>query len=129
MGLPWVRLDANIASHDKILALLADKSPRKWQAAASYVFALGWAGAAGTDGYVPTYALGSVHGTNVTARLLCKHGLWIEGVGGWRIPNYEQRQELTIVAESKRAAAQLASRKANCARWHGPSCGCWKESA
>ena len=44
MGLPWVRLDANIATHDKMLALLADPSPQKWQAAASYMFALAWAG-------------------------------------------------------------------------------------
>ena len=52
MGLPWVRLDANIATHDKILNLLSDPSKHKWQAIASYMFALGWSGGHGTDGEI-----------------------------------------------------------------------------
>ncbi len=47
MGLPWVRLDSNIASHDKILHLLSDPSPKRWQAAASYMFAMAWSGGQG----------------------------------------------------------------------------------
>lgn len=127
MALPWVRLDSNIAQHDKVLALLADPSSKKWQAMSSYMFALGWCGAAGTDGWVPQYALGAVHGSHATARLLCKYRLWIEGTGGWQIPNYEARQELSIVTEAKRAAQSMGARKANCKRWHGPECRCWKE--
>src|SRR5437868_7186513 len=61
MSLPWVRLDSNIASHDKILALLSDPSPKRWQAAASYMFALGWSGDHGTDGRIPQAALPFVH--------------------------------------------------------------------
>lgn len=121
-----MRLDSNIAAHDKILHLLGDPSPKKWQAAASYMFALGWAGGTGTDGHVPTAALPFVHGTPFTARLLVKYGLWNEVAGGFQIRNYEQRQELLIVSESKRAAQRAGALKANCKRFHGPDCGCWK---
>lgn len=129
MALPWVRLDANIASHDKVLALIADPSPKRWQALASYVCALGWSGAAGTDGWIPQYALGMVHGNQTTARLLAKYDFWDEGIGGWKIRNYEQRQELTVVTEGKRAAQRAAARKTNCERHHGKDCGCWRDEA
>lgn len=128
MALPWVRLDANVAQHDKMLALKADPSPKKWQAIASYFFALGWSGGQGTDGFIPAYALSSVHGNEVTARLLVKYRLWEEGVAGWRIKNYEARQELNIVAEAKRAAQAAGGRKARCRQNHGPECGCWKKA-
>lgn len=126
MSLPWVRLDSNIAGHDKILHLLSDPSAKRWQAAASYMFSLGWAGAAGTDGVIPTAALPFVHGTQTTATLLVSYGLWERVTTGWKIRNFEQRQELAIVTEAKRAAAAAAAKKANCIRWHGPDCGCWK---
>jgi hypothetical protein len=57
MSLAWVRLDTGIASHDKILNLLADPSSKRWQAAASYMFALGWCGNHATDGHIPTTGL------------------------------------------------------------------------
>lgn len=126
MALPWVRLDANIASHDKILALLDDPSPKRWQAAACYMFALGWAGGAGNDGRISPAALRMVHGTTATARLLVKHGLWEEKGHGWVIHNFAHRQELAIVTESKRAAQRMAARKTNCQRYHGKQCGCWQ---
>jgi hypothetical protein len=129
MGLPWVRLDANIAAHDKILALLSDPSATKWQAVASYMFSTAWSGGAGTDGYVPRTALPFVHGTSATARLLEKYGLWTEAPAGWRIPNFDKRQPLTAAAESVRQTKQKASAKGNCIRHHGPDCGCWQETA
>ena len=129
MALPWVRLDSNIVIHDKMLALLADPSPKRWQAIASHMFSLGWCGAAGTDGRIPTYALTTVHGTKETARLLEKHRLWDPIVTGWHIHNYEEYQQLAEVTELKKRAAHDASIKANCVRWHGESCGCWKASA
>jgi hypothetical protein len=129
MALPWVRVDANVAQHDKMLALKADPSPRKWQAIASYFFGLGWSGGQGTDGFIPSYALESVHGTPQTARLLVKYRLWEEGVGGYQIRNYETRQELTIITDSKRAERSASAQKANCVRWHGADCGCWKQLA
>lgn len=130
MPLPWVRLDANIAGHDKILALLADPSPRRWQAALSYVFAIGWSGTQGTDGHIPTTALPTIHGTQATARLLVTYHLWDNGTGdGWTIHNYAERQQLTAVADATRAAQRTGALKANCVRWHGPDCGCWKRAA
>ena len=129
MGLPWVRLDANIASHDKILALLSDPSTKKWQAFASYVSGLGWAGGAGTDGFIPKAALPHIHGTSATARLLEKYGLWDEARVGWTIRNYHKRQSLSAVAESVRATKQRASAKGNCVRHHGAECGCWKDAS
>jgi FAD/FMN-containing dehydrogenase len=126
MPLPWVRLDSNIASHDKILHLLSDPSPKRWQAASSYMFSLAWSGGQGTDGHIPTAALAFVHGTQQTARLLVKYRLWEEATAGFQIRNYDQRQELLIVSESKRAAQRAGALKGNCIRHHGPDCGCWR---
>lgn len=128
MALPWVRLDANIATHDKIVQLLSDPSAKRWQAVSSYMFALAWSGGHGTDGHVPTAALPFVHGTPATARLLEKYHLWEAATAGWKIRNFEIRQELTLVAEGKRAAQKLGGVKGNCRKYHGPDCGCWKQS-
>lgn len=127
MSLPWVRLDSNVGTHDKILALKHDPSPKKWQAMSSYFVALAWSGGQGTDGKVHTYALDAVMGTTVTARLLVKYNLWRESAVGWEIVNYANRQELNIVAEAKRAAQSAGGRKARCRENHGPDCGCWME--
>lgn len=126
MALPWVRLDSNIASHDKVLALFSDPSAARWQAFSSYVCSLGWSGGQGTDGYIPAYALSTVHGNAKTARLLLKYGLWEEAIGGFKIHNFETRQELSAVSAGKRAAQQVGAAKGNCVRWHGPTCGCWQ---
>ena len=129
MALPWIRLDSFIATHDKILDLLADPAPKadRFQAAASYMFALGWSGGNGTDGYIRDSALPFVHGSRPAALLLVKYRLWEPVPGGWRIPNFEQRQELAVIAEAKRAAQRAGARKGNCIRHHGPDCGCWRE--
>jgi len=119
-------LDSNIASHDKVLALLSDPSSTKWQALSSYMCALGWAGGQGTDGFIPRIALPFVHGTAKTARLLEKYHLWEVGVAGWMICNYAARQELEAVTAGKKAAQQVGAARTNCQRWHGKECGCWK---
>lgn len=122
MSLPWVRLDSHIASHDKILNLLADTSPKRWQAAFSYVCALGWSGDQGTDGRIPRNALPFIWGTPQTARLLVTYRLWKESTAGWEIVNYAERQELSVITAGKREARRVAAEKANCSRWHGPDC-------
>lgn len=124
MGLPWVRLDSNIASHDKILNLLTDPSPLKWQAFASYMCALGWSGGQGTDGKIPNSALGFVHANGKTARLLVKYSLWREGIAGYKIVNFEDRQQVEKVAETIRAAQSEGGKRGNCIRYHGELC--WK---
>lgn len=129
MGLPWVRLDSNIGSHDKVLSLLSDPSPKKWQAYSSYVTALGWSGGHETDGRIPVAALPYVHGTNVTARLLVKHRLWEEGTACYQIVNYAERQQTSMVSEAKRASQSRGARKGNCTRFHDPSCKCWEDGS
>lgn len=125
MSLPWVRLDANIASHDKTIALLSERDGAK--AFVLYVCALGWSGGHGTDGLIPSYVLPMIHGNERLARLLEKHRLWVEmPPHGWQIRNYEDRQELAVVAEMKRARKSVAGRKSQCVQRHGPQCGCWK---
>lgn len=129
MPLPWVRLDSNIASHDKILSLLADPSRARYQAGLSYVFALGWSGGQGTDGRIPATALASIHGTDATAALLIRHALWEpNGAGGWVIHNYAERQQLAATTAAARTAQRAGALKANCVRWHGPDCGCWQNA-
>jgi hypothetical protein len=126
MGLPWVRLDSNFHSHDKVLALLDEPSPKKWQAIALYTFGLGWSGCHGTDGVIPNYALKTIHGTPQVARFLVKYGLWDETTGGWSIRNYGDRQQLSDETYTVRKSQQLGGAKGNCVRWHGPDCGCWR---
>lgn len=128
MGLPWVRLDANIASHDKILDLLADPSPKRWQAAASYVFALAWSGGQGTDGRIRTAHLTAVHGSASTARLLVKYSLWDEAPAGYQIRNFDTRQLSAAVADDVLKAKRAGAVKGNCIRHHGKGCGCWRAS-
>lgn len=129
MGLPWVRLDANISSHDKILDLLSDPSPKKWQAAFSYCASLAYAGGHGTDGQIKKTALPFVHGTEPTARLLCRYRLWEADDVGWWIINYGERQQLKVVSDAHASKKREASKKGNCVRHHGPQCGCWERSA
>lgn len=128
MALPWVRLDANIATHDKILHLLSDPSAKRYQAAASYMFSLAWAGGQGTDGDIYFATLPMIHGTKETARLLEKYRLWEPNTHGWHIRNFDIRQELIIVSEGKRAAQKAGAIKGNCRKYHGPDCGCWEQT-
>lgn len=125
-GLPWVRLDTGIASHDKTLALLADPSPKRWQAMSSYMFGLSWSGDHGTDGQIPATALPFIHGTKTTAALLVKYEFWEPAGTGWQIRNYATRQELAVITAGKKEAKRIGAAKGNCVRWHGPDCGCWQ---
>jgi hypothetical protein len=123
MALPWVRLDSHIGSHDKILALLSDPSPKRWQASFSYVCALGWSGDQGTDGKIPTVALAFVHGNATTARLLVKYRLWTEQAAGYEIVNFAERQELAAITAGKREVRRFAAEKANCPKcWTDKGC-------
>jgi hypothetical protein len=123
-------MDTGFASHDKTLALLSDPSPKRWQAIATVPFAIGWSAEHGTDGHIPPAALPFIHATKATAALLVKHGFW-EPLpdGGWRIHNFEIRQELAVVTAAKREAQRVGALMANCKRWHGESCGCWQDRA
>lgn len=128
MPLPWVRLDSNIGTHDKVLALLAQRDGAK--AFVLFICALGYAGAHETDGRIPPWALTVNHGTAKLARLLIDHEFWDyhpDGPSaGYLIRNWSTRQQTADVTEAIRSAQSEGGRKANCIRWHGPDCGCWK---
>ena len=122
MALPWFRADSHIGSHDKVLALLADPSPKRWQAFASYICALGWAVDHGTDGAVPKIALPFVHGTPATARLLVTYRMWSETLTGWKMVNFAERQSSCHHREEGqlRARARKATAAAGTERSAGP---------
>ena len=75
MGLPWTRLDSNIASHDKILRLVTEYKHGKGSAFV-YVCSLGYAAGNGTDGLVPFACLHFIHATKRDAEALVEVGLW-----------------------------------------------------
>jgi hypothetical protein len=124
MSLPWVRLDSNFYTHDKVLWLTTQRDG--YRAIAVYVFSMGYAGGHGTDGYIPRHVLPIIQGTERIAQLLVEARLWEYAEQGWQIRNWGQRQELAIVAEAKRAGAAAAGRKSQCVQRHGPDCGCWR---
>lgn len=127
MGLPWVRLDTDIANHDKVVKLLGAKDG--WRAFTVYICALGWSGGHGKDGHVPEHILTRLYGQPRHARMLVDHGLWTydEDGDGWWIRNYDSRQELAVVSEAKRAAQRLGGLKSACRKHHGPDCNCWQK--
>ncbi len=127
-GLPWLRLDSNFYAHDKILGLIDDPSPKKWQAIACYVMGLSWSVQVGTNGDIPKSALGRISCTPIIARLLVKHQLWDEGLTGWHIRNFADRQQLSDETYTVRKAQSLGATKGNCVRHHGPDCGCWRNT-
>lgn len=126
MALPWVRMDTNMPTHDKILSLLSDPSAKRWQAAASYMFSIQWSGGHGTDGRIPAAALPFIHGTPATARLLVKYDLWIEQTAAWQVKNYAEYQVTDEVDAEVTRSKKKGAAKGNCRRWHGPDCKCWE---
>lgn len=126
MSLPWVRLDSNFYTHDKVLWLTTQRDG--YRAISVYVFSMGYAGGHGTDGYIPRHVLPVIQGTERTAQMLVDARLWEYADGGWTIRNWESRQELSVVTEAKRQASRLGGRKSSCRRLHGPDCNCWRDS-
>ncbi len=79
MGLPWVRLDTQLASNPKVLELVDN---RRHKAAFAYVCGLGYSGVHGTDGYLPSNCLPFIHATRTDAQHLVEVGLWVPAPGG-----------------------------------------------
>ena len=125
-GLQWVRVDTGFPSHDKTLALHADPSPKRYQAAASAIYGLCWSAAHGTDGYLPRTVLPFIHATPATAALLVKHKFWVAEDDGWRIVNYAERQELAVVTAMKKEGQRIGALKTNCKRYPPAGCTCWE---
>jgi hypothetical protein len=128
MSLPWVRLDSNIFTHDKVLWLLAQKDG--WHAYGVYTFSLAYSGGHSTDGLIEAHVLPAIRANARTATLLVEAGLWLHAGGGsYMVKNWDQRQELALITETKRAASRLGGRKRACQRYHGPDCLCWKDES
>lgn len=127
MALSWIRLDTNIAFHDKILELLARRNGRA--IAFSYICSLTYCGLNGTDGHIPFAALPFVHATRNDMNVLMEVGLLAPNPKGWDVVNYGDRQQLKATTEEITAAQSLGGQKGNCVRHHGPECGCWKKKA
>lgn len=125
MSLQWVRLDANINQNDKVRLLIKQRDG--WRAFGVYIFALGWSGGHGRDGDIPRHMLEDFKGTEKHARMLVDHGFWEYTETGWRIKNWDTRQELSIITDAKRMAQQKGAAKTNCQRWHGKDCECWRD--
>jgi hypothetical protein len=128
VALPWVRVDTNLAQHDKILGLIAEK-PNGYQAAFAYVCGLGYAGGQATDGLIPFNALPFIHATKKTAELLVKHHLWEPHPLGWTVRNFDLRQQSSATSTAIKRAQAAGAQKANCRRWHGETCKCWEQKA
>lgn len=111
MGLPWVRLDTQFPSNPKILYLVEDK---KFRAAFVWAASLAYAGAHGTDGFLPAAALAMMHGTKADAKALCEVGLWLEVPGGWEINSWAEFQPSNEETQDRKKRA----RDAAMARWH-----------
>ena len=116
-GLPWMRVDTNLPTHDKVLELVGVGARGK-AAAFVYVCGLAYSVGHGTDGFVRRAALPFIHGTAGDVRLLVDARLWIPVDGGWTISNFGTRQ---VVGSSTAAAQAERTEKARAnanARWH-----------
>ncbi|EOM77932.1 hypothetical protein Rrhod_0741 [Rhodococcus rhodnii LMG 5362] len=119
-------MDTQFASNPKILDLI---SRRKHRAIVVWMASLGYAGAHETDGFVPAAALPFLHGGRSDATDLVMARLWHAVEGGYAINDWDEYQWTSDAHQDRRQKAESASKKANCVRWHGKECGCWKRAA
>ncbi|MCC3277498.1 hypothetical protein LJ753_16665 [Arthrobacter sp. zg-Y20] len=120
MALEWVRLDTNIASNKKILALMAEKKGK--ETAFTYACSIAYVGLQESNGIIPKAALPFVHGTPTDAANLVKHGLWDEHEEGWILRNWAERNPTKEAVEQTRTAKTQGAKRGNCKRWHGEDC-------
>ncbi len=106
-----MRLDTQFPSNPKILYLVADK---KFKAAFVWTSSLAYAGAHGTDGFIPAAALPFIHATKADAKVLVEVGLWAEVPGGWEINGWAEFQPSNEETQERKRKA----RDAAMSRWH-----------
>lgn len=123
MALEWVRLDTNIATNDKILALISEKKGQ--ETAWTYACSVAYVGLHETNGFIPKAALPFVHGTPTDALHLVKHGLWDERPDGWILRNWAVRNPTKEATEQTRKGKTQGAIRGNCKRWHGDDC--WQD--
>lgn len=119
-GLPWIRVDTNVNTHDKILELVGAGAKGK-SAGFVYWMSLTYCGAHDTGGVIKKAVLPFVHGTPSDARLLVDSRLWEPIEGGWRIVNYGTRNVVgatqQIIADQIRAKQAEGGRRGAANRW------------
>lgn len=112
MPLPWVRLDTAFPYNPKLLAMLtAERDGHR--TALVYLCGLAYAGAHGTDGFIPKEALPYIHARPADAGRLVRYVFWCEQPGGWLINGWDEFQESNAETQARRARAQAAAQ----ARW------------
>lgn len=116
MGLPWVRVDTNIPTHEKILELVEMGAKGK-QAGFVYSMSIAYAGGHGTDGVIRRVSLPWVHATPNDAKLLVQVGLWECVEGGFRIKNYGTRNAVGQAQQAISDMRSVAGKKGADARW------------
>jgi len=110
-AMSWVRVDAALASNPKVLALLSERGGD--HALCVYVFALGYSAQQGTDGFIPSIALGLIHGRSRDSSLLVTLGFWLEIPGGFEINDWREYQPSDEEAQRRSEKAK----KAAAVRW------------
>lgn len=107
----WIRLDTGFPMNPKILELVG---ARQHRAIAVYVCGLAYAGAQGSEGWLPFAALSHIHGRKTDAEMLCKVGLWMKRPHGWEIHDWLDYQPTneTMTLRTERAKAAALT------RWH-----------
>lgn len=106
-SLSWVRVDAALASNHKTLALLGQKGGDR--ALNVYVFGLGHCASQGTNGFIPTAALGLIHGTPRSADQLVEIGMWHPIPGGWEVNDYTEYQPSDEESQKRTDRAKKAA--------------------
>lgn len=106
MSMQWVRLDTAFPTNPKILTLVED---RQFRAIALYVCSLAYAGAQGTDGFVPQSALPFLHGSKRDADKLVEVALWHPNIGGWEINGWSEFQPSTKETQERKSRARAAA--------------------
>jgi hypothetical protein len=116
-GLPWVRMDTNIAGNDKISDLIDEHGQRGKAAAAVYLFAIGYAGQHGTSGVIKKSQLKFIHGTPGDVGLLVGAEMFDQIDGGWQIHNYGKRNLVGFAQQAISTERAAAGRKGAEKRW------------
>lgn len=114
-NLRWVRLDSAFPYNHKVITLVQQ---RRHRAIVVYCCGLAYAGAQGTDGWIPVAALPLLHAKRIDADHLVEANLWVPRPGGWDIHDwceYQPSSEETA-ARSERARAAALTRWAQTGR-------------
>jgi hypothetical protein len=118
MGLPWVRLDTTWPHNPKVLALLSQGTKGR-SALVTYVASLCYAGATGSDGFIPRYALSYMQAGRTDAEMLVEAGLWHEAAeAGWDINDWADFQQSSDETAKRKARAKSRAQVAANARWN-----------